>query len=97
MWVARLFQGTDVKEGESIAGYVVARMAAGELHVNNLAVGKLAAGHRHGSSDQDSCGRNRLMIRALSRCGPETPPLRRSMKLIAYGHAAITTEPGRMR
>lgn len=38
MWVARLVQGPAVKEGESIAGYVVARMVAGELHVNNLAV-----------------------------------------------------------
>lgn len=36
MWVARLSNGLD--EDESIGGYVVARLAAGELHVNNLAV-----------------------------------------------------------
>ena len=38
MWVARLADATSPEEKESIAGYVVARLAAGELHVNNLAV-----------------------------------------------------------
>src|SRR5712664_159890 len=38
MWVARLPDGTSREESESIAGYVVARLAAGELHINNLAV-----------------------------------------------------------
>src|SRR6266478_6526243 len=38
MWVARLSDGPSRKENESVAGYVVARLAAGELHINNLAV-----------------------------------------------------------
>ena len=38
MWVARLPDGTSRKENELVAGYVVARLAAGELHINNLAV-----------------------------------------------------------
>ena len=38
MWVARLSDPASPKEGQSIAGYVVARLAAGELHINNLAV-----------------------------------------------------------
>src|SRR5882762_9529296 len=37
MWVARL-ASTAPSEVESLAGYVVARLAAGELHINNLAV-----------------------------------------------------------
>jgi ribosomal-protein-alanine N-acetyltransferase len=36
--VARLPDGTSRPENESVAGYVVARLAAGELHINNLAV-----------------------------------------------------------
>jgi len=38
MWVARLTNGTSFEQTEQIAGYVVARMTAGELHINNLAV-----------------------------------------------------------
>lgn len=38
MWVARPANGISPEEDESIAGYVVARLAAGELHINNLAV-----------------------------------------------------------
>jgi ribosomal-protein-alanine N-acetyltransferase len=38
MWVARLVRGARAEESQSIAGYVVARLAAGELHINNLAV-----------------------------------------------------------
>ncbi|HXM34089.1 MAG TPA: ribosomal protein S18-alanine N-acetyltransferase [Pyrinomonadaceae bacterium] len=38
MWVARLADPTSPEENEWIAGYVVARLAAGELHINNLAV-----------------------------------------------------------
>jgi len=38
MWVARLSDANSPEESESIAGYVVARLAAGELHINNLAV-----------------------------------------------------------
>lgn len=37
MWVARLADGGG-QGNELIAGYVVARLAAGELHINNLAV-----------------------------------------------------------
>lgn len=38
MWVARLADGAFPEEDESIAGYVVGRLVAGELHINNLAV-----------------------------------------------------------
>jgi len=38
MWVARLTDPASPDDSESIAGYVVARQAAGELHINNLAV-----------------------------------------------------------
>src|SRR5882672_4375282 len=38
MWVARLADGAVPEEDESIAGYVVGRLVAGELHINNLAV-----------------------------------------------------------
>lgn len=38
MWVARFAKAMKPLENESIAGYVVARLAAGELHINNLAV-----------------------------------------------------------
>lgn len=37
MWVARLTAAAP-SEVELLAGYVVARLAAGELHINNLAV-----------------------------------------------------------
>jgi ribosomal-protein-alanine N-acetyltransferase len=36
--VARLQPATAETDGDSIAGYVVARLAAGELHINNVAV-----------------------------------------------------------
>jgi ribosomal-protein-alanine N-acetyltransferase len=39
MWVARLAAAASA-DAESIAGYVVARLVAGELHINNLAVRK---------------------------------------------------------
>jgi ribosomal-protein-alanine N-acetyltransferase len=38
MWVARLAQPGLSSPHEELAGYVVARMGAGELHINNLAV-----------------------------------------------------------
>ena len=38
MWVARLAHASRTEENESLAGYVVGRLAAGELHINNLAV-----------------------------------------------------------
>lgn len=38
MWVARFADGMRTGAGHSIAGYVVARLVAGELHINNLAV-----------------------------------------------------------
>jgi len=38
MWVARLTKAELSATREELAGYVVARMGAGELHINNLAV-----------------------------------------------------------
>jgi [ribosomal protein S18]-alanine N-acetyltransferase len=43
MWVARLAELSAAEAGALIAGYVVARLVAGELHINNLAVRQ---GHR---------------------------------------------------
>jgi ribosomal-protein-alanine N-acetyltransferase len=38
MWVARLARTGLSSSREALAGYVVARLGAGELHINNLAV-----------------------------------------------------------
>jgi len=38
LWVARIAERDSPGDGRRIAGYVVARLIAGELHINNFAV-----------------------------------------------------------
>jgi ribosomal-protein-alanine N-acetyltransferase len=78
MLVARVSQG-DLQTNRSIAGYIVARLGADELHINNVAVRE---GHRR-------CGIGRALLRKVLAKGRQAGVQCAYLELRAGNSAAL--------